>query len=61
MRNPTWAQVLAGAERAAERVRRWPDWMLALSPSTAHVLREREAAQARDGALGELLAMLDSR
>lgn len=34
-RTLTLAEVLAGAERAAARVERWPEWKRDLSPSTS--------------------------
>lgn len=34
-RTLTLAEVLAGAERAAARVERWPEWKRELSPSTS--------------------------
>ena len=33
-RTPSWAEVLAGAQRAKERVAKWPAWKRELSPST---------------------------
>jgi hypothetical protein len=34
-KTPSFEDVVAGAKRAAERVRKWPDWMKELSPMTA--------------------------
>lgn len=36
-KTPTIEDVQAGAERASERVKRWPKWMLELSPTTEHL------------------------
>lgn len=43
MKTLTLDEILAGCERAAARVARWPRWMLELSPSTAHYLRPDSA------------------
>lgn len=34
-RTLTLAEILAGAERAAARVEKWPEWKRELSPSTS--------------------------
>ena len=35
VRPRTLAEILAGAERAAARVEKWPEWKRELSPSTS--------------------------